>query len=360
MIDNETLIDIKSMNMDALDTYIQSFGEKSFRATQRFDWLHNKKVTNFSDMRNLSKAFIETLSKSAKITQVTLIDILTSKDDDTKKYLFRLEDGHMIETVLMRYSYGYSICISSQVGCRMGCTFCASTLGGLARDLTPSEMLEQVYAIERAEDELCHGVVVMGIGEPFDNFDNLITWIHLINHPKGRNLGQRHITVSTSGVVAKIKAFADLNLQVNLAISLHSTNNNSRSELMPINKKYPIEALIESCRYYIHKTNRRITFEYTLISGTNDSENHARSLAHLVNHMLCHVNLIPINGNVNKSLEHTTTSVYQKPDIATQQKFKSIIEKTGIPVTIRRSLGSDIDASCGQLRHQHMKDKGAD
>jgi len=362
MNEQQSYIDIKSMSYEALNAYINQLGEKSFRATQVFDWLHNKKVTNFRDMSNLSNTLIETLSSQTRIVQLELIDILSSKDDSTKKYLFRLEDGHMIETVLMRYNYGYSICISSQVGCRMGCTFCASTIGGLARNLRPSEMLEQIYAIERLENSLCHSVVVMGIGEPFDNFDHMISWIHLINHPKGRQLGQRHITISTSGIVPKIRAFADLQLQVNLAISLHSTNNNNRSELMPVNRKYPIEALIESCMYYISKTNRRITFEYTVISGVNDQESQARALVHLVKPILCHINLIPINpGNNSQVVENgqVINEGYKKPDVQTLQRFKSIIDKSGIPVTIRRSLGADIDASCGQLRHQHMKGRGA-
>lgn len=338
------MIDIKSYTLEALTAYMESLLEKPFRGKQLFKWLHDQKVLTFNEMNNMPNGLLERLKSESSITQLATLMELSSKSDGTKKYLFKLQDGHTIETVLMRYQYGYSICISSQVGCKMGCTFCASALGGLVRNLTASELLEQIYAIERIEQTPCHSIVVMGTGEPFDNYDHLITMIHLLNHPEGRNLGQRHITVSTSGLVPKIKEFADLNLQVNLAISLHSVDNEARSAIMPINRKYDLESLKEACEYYISKTNRRITFEYTLIEGVNDSKESGERLAKWLKGMLCHVNLIPLNPYIG--------SAYKKSNESYVMAFKKIIDRHKIPVTIRRSLGNDIDSACGQLRHK--------
>lgn len=339
------MIDIKSLTIDELKEYIESIGHKGFRAKQIYDFLHKKQVSDFDQMNNLPKALLEHLKENTTLRNLVVETVLTSKEDGTKKILFKVEDGHYIETVMMRYSYGYSICISSQVGCKMGCTFCASGIGGLERQLYPSEMLEQIYAIERMEGEPCHSVVVMGTGEPFDNFDNLIQFIHLLNSPLGRNLGQRHITVSTSGLVPEIKAFADLKLQVNLAISLHSVNQSARETIMPITKKHTLADLREAVVYYIEKTNRRVTFEFTVIEGVNDSREDAKAVSQWLRGLLCHLNLIPLNTHVE--------SKYKGVKDGFMKAFKTIVEGYKIPVTIRRSLGGDIDAACGQLRHKH-------
>lgn len=343
------MIDIKSYNYNELASYLLNLGEAKFRAKQLFQWIHQKQVNSFSDMTNLSKDFRDKLSGETYLTSLEIVDVLKSDNDGTKKYLFKLHDGHVIETVVMTYAYGYSVCISSQVGCRMGCKFCASTLNGLDRHLSAGEMLEQVYQVERIEHRPCYSVVVMGIGEPFDNYDQLLRFIYNINDSRGRNLGARHITVSTCGIVPKIKAFADLELQVNLAISLHGVDDAKRSALMPINKTYPIDDLLDACQYYIKKTNRRITFEYTVIEGANESLDDAKKLAALLKGFLCHVNLIPINISVNESMEQQ----FVKPSQKTVKAFKDILEMAHIPVTIRRSLGDDIKASCGQLKHKH-------
>lgn len=343
------MIDIKSYDYNTLEQYLTGIGEPKFRAKQLFQWMHQKKVIGYDEMANLPKTLLRKLLDDTKMTTLDVVDVLTSDNDGTKKYLLRLEDGHVIETVVMTYEYGYSICISSQVGCRMGCKFCASTINGLDRHLTASEMLEQIYMVERMEASLCHSVVVMGIGEPFDNYDQLIRFIQIINDERGRHLGARHLTVSTCGIVPKIKAFADLGLQVNLAISLHGVTNDKRASLMPINKTYPIEELLLACRYYIQKTNRRITFEYTVIEGSNETLEDAKALADLLKGILCHVNLIPINISVNETMSKN----FVKPSQKTVKAFKGILEQAHIPVTIRRSLGDDIKASCGQLKHRH-------
>jgi len=338
--------DIKSMNMDEIKELLAQWGEKPFRAKQIFEWLHSKQVSDFNEMTNLSKDLRQKLSQNTVLKNTKIIKKLESAKDGTVKYLSALEDDNVIESVLMRYDYGNTVCISSQVGCRMGCSFCASTIEGLVRNLTPSEMLSQVYMIQKDCAERISNIVIMGSGEPFDNFDNLLKFVELVNSPDGLNIGQRHITVSTSGLVPKIQEFADKNLQVTLAISLHAPNDDIRKSIMPIARKYSIDELLDACRYYINKTNRRITFEYSLISGVNDSEDNARELGKKLRHMLCHVNLIPVNEI--KERTHKKSSTERVND------FSKTLESFGIETTVRKRLGNDIDAACGQLRRSYL------
>lgn len=340
------MIDIKSMNIEQINGLLAEMEEKPFRAKQIFEWLHNKQIESFEDMTNISKTLREKLAERAVINGVKIIKKLESKEDGTIKYLSVLVDDNIIESVLMRYDYGNTICISSQVGCRIGCSFCASTVDGLVRNLTAGEMLDQVYAVQKDSGERISNVVVMGSGEPFDNFDNLIKFIEIINSPIGLNIGQRHITVSTSGLAEKICDFADINSQVTLAISLHAPNDEIRRTLMPIARRYSIEELITACKYYINATNRRLTFEYSLIDNVNDSEDNARELGKRLRHMLCHVNLIPINEI--KESNHKKSS-QEKINV-----FAQILESFGIETTIRKRVGSDIEAACGQLRRSHL------
>lgn len=340
------MIDIKSMNIEQINGLLAEMEEKPFRAKQIFEWLHNKQIESFEDMTNISKTLREKLTERAVINGVKIIKKLESKEDGTIKYLSVLVDDNIIESVLMRYDYGNTICISSQVGCRMGCNFCASTVDGLVRNLTAGEMLDQVYAVQKDSGERISNVVVMGSGEPFDNFDNLMKFIEIINSPIGLNIGQRHITVSTSGLAEKICDFADINSQVTLAISLHAPNDEIRRTLMPIARRYSIEELITACKYYINATNRRLTFEYSLIDNVNDSEDNARELGKRLRHMLCHVNLIPINEI--KESNHKKSS-QEKINV-----FAQILESFGIETTIRKRVGSDIEAACGQLRRSHL------
>lgn len=343
------MTDIKSLTLEELEEALLRLGEKRFRAKQIFTWLHQQKVTSFEQMSNISKELKQRLEENFEIVILHEAACLRDRCDQTQKYLFELQDGSTLETVLMKYRYGYSICISSQVGCRMGCSFCASTLGGLTRNLMPSEMAEQIYAVERKIQEPIHSVVVMGTGEPFDNYDHLMRFIDLISDENGRNLSKRSITVSTCGLVDQIRRIAIDQPQINLAISLHTADQEKRMEMMPIAKRYDLEELIGACRQYTEQTHRRITFEYSLIQGKNDSKEDAERLASLIKGMLCHVNLIPVNP------------VDEKNQVATEEKqakrFMQILEKNRIQVTMRRSLGKEIDAACGQLRNRH-KNKG--
>lgn len=342
-------IDIKSLKLEELIKYIESIGEKKFRAKQIYEWLHNKQVLYFQEMTNISKSLITKLESNCYIAKFQAVEVLSSKNDETKKYLFKLNDKQVIETVFMVYKHGNSVCISSQAGCKMGCNFCASTIGGLIRNLTTSEMLEQVYHIERESKSSVSNIVIMGTGEPFDNYENLINFLRIITAEEGRNLGQRNITISTCGLVDKIIDFSKENIQANLAISLHAPNDTIRQEIMPIAKKYSYEQLLDSCKEYIDKTNRRITFEYSLIGGVNDSRNNALELASKLKGMLCHVNLIPVNQvDERKYSKSTDTDIHI---------FKNILENNKINVTIRRALGTDIDAACGQLRRKYLEDK---
>ncbi len=333
--------DIKSMTLDELEIFIESIGEKKYRAKQVFSWLY-KGIYSFNDMSDLSKELRIKLDQIAYIERLDILKIQESKKDGTKKYLFGLKDGSAIESVFMKYRYGNTVCISSQAGCRMGCDFCASAIGGLAKNLSPSEMVDQVIAIEKSTGESVNNVVVMGTGEPFDNYENLCKFIVLIHSEEGFNMSLRNITVSTCGLIPKIKAFGTDFPQVNLAISLHAPNDVIRNKLMPINRKYPIDELLRTCDEHTRITGRRITFEYALIKGVNDSIENAKELADKLSNMLCHVNIIPLNPVSERD--------YDGGGRRNAQNFCDILIKNGIKATIRRELGSDIDAACGQLR----------
>lgn len=328
---------------------LKELGEPKFRAKQIFDWLHAKQVDSFEEMTNLSKGLREKLSETASINGVEIVRKLVSQIDGTRKYLFALSDGAIIESVLMKYEHGNTVCISTQVGCRMGCKFCASTLDGVERGLTAGEMLSQIYAIQKDCGERVHGTVLMGSGEPLDNYDNVVKFLRLINDPKGQNMGQRHITLSTCGLVEKMYDLAEEDLQITLAVSLHAPNDGIRTQTMPIAKVYSMEKLLQACRDYADKTKRRITFEYALIHGVNDGDEHAWELVKKLRDMLCHVNLIPVNDVKERN--------YVKSTADRVKRFAGILNENGVETTVRRKLGSDIDAACGQLRRSHMKEQ---
>uniref|UniRef100_UPI004056801F 23S rRNA (adenine(2503)-C(2))-methyltransferase RlmN n=1 Tax=Agathobacter sp. TaxID=2021311 RepID=UPI004056801F len=339
-------VDIKSMNLAELTDFVKELGEKAFRAKQIYRWIHQKQVNDFSEMTNISKKLIEQLNEKASLTTLKPVEIQTSKLDGTKKYLFLLEDGNMIESVLMRYKHGNSVCISSQVGCRMGCKFCASTLDGLVRGLRAGEMLDQIYRIGKEIGERISNVVVMGTGEPLDNFDNLLKFIELLTDENGLHISQRNVTVSTCGIVPKMKELADKELAITLALSLHASNQEKRKELMPIANAYEIDAVMDACKYYFEKTGRRITFEYSLVGGVNDTDEDAKALSELIRGMNCHVNLIPVNPIKERD--------YVQSNEAVIMAFKNKLEKNHINVTIRREMGRDIDGACGQLRRKYV------
>ena len=335
------MIDLKDFEYDELTEYLLSIGEKKFRAEQIFSWLH-RGAESYEEMTNLSKATREKLEKETYVSTLKIREKYVSQLDGTVKYLFELPDGNCIESVVMRYHHGLTICISSQVGCRMGCRFCASTIGGLYRCLTAGEILNQVIFAQKDIGERISNIVIMGIGEPLDNFDNIIKFLHNVNHEKGLNIGYRHITLSTCGLVPKIYDLAEENLPITLTISLHAPNNEIRDTIMPVNHKYKIDELIKACKTYYEKTGRRISFEYSLIHGVNDSSENAAELANLITGMGAHVNLIPVNKVEERDFE--------KGSKAEINAFREKLEKMGINATIRRELGSDISASCGQLR----------
>ena len=339
-------IDIKSMNLVELTEFVASIGEKAFRAKQLYQWLHVKQVYAFDDMTNLSKAFREKLNEVSFITDLKQEQVQISQIDGTRKYLFLLEDGNVIESVLMRYKHGNSVCISSQVGCRMGCRFCASTLDGLVRGLRPSEMIDQIYKIGQDIGERISNVVVMGTGEPMDNYDNLLKFITLLTDENGLNISQRNLTVSTCGIVPRMRQLADEKLSITLALSLHASNQKKRLELMPVANKYDIHDVIDACKYYFDQTGRRVTFEYSLVGGVNDTDEDARELSQLIHGMNCHVNLIPVNPIKERD--------YVQSNAAVIAAFKNKLEKNGINVTVRREMGRDIDGACGQLRKRYM------
>ena len=341
--------DIRSMTLPELTKDMAQMGEKAFRAKQIYQWLHEKLVDQFDDMTNLSKPLREKLLDAYCIPQMKIVSVLSSEDKDTKKYLFRLEDGNVIESVWMRYHHGNSVCISSQVGCRMGCRFCASTLLGLERNLLASEMLGQIYAIQNETKERVSNIVVMGTGEPLDNYDNLLRFIHLVSGEPGLHISQRNITVSTCGIVEKIRELAKEKLQITLAISLHAPNTEKRRELMPVANRYSVEELLLACKDYFAETGRRISFEYSLVAGVNDNQNEAQQLASLLKGFPCHVNLIPVNPIKERSYTHSGRKQIEA--------FKLILEKNRINVTIRREMGADINAACGQLRKSYMDQK---
>ena len=341
------MIDIKSLTLPELQEEMEKIGEKKFRAGQIYEWMHVKLVDSFDEMTNLSKGLREKLKEQYELISLELVEVQTSKIDETSKFLFRLSDGNVIESVLMKYHHGNSVCISSQVGCRMGCRFCASTLDGLERGLKPSEMLDQIYKIQKWSQERVHNVVVMGTGEPLDNYDSLLRFIHLLTDEGGLHISQRNLTVSTCGLVPKIYDLAKEKLQMTLALSLHAPNDVKRRELMPIANKYSMDEVLEACRYYFKETGRRITFEYSLVAGVNDSDEDARELSGRIRDMNCHVNLIPVNPIKERSFVRSTRQAVEN--------FKIKLEKCGINVTIRREMGSDIDGACGQLRKSYME-----
>ena len=336
---------IKDFNLIDLQSEMESIGEKKFRAEQIFKWLFVEKVKSFDEMTNLSLELREKLKQNYDICNFSVVRKLVSKDG-TIKYLFGLDDGNAIESVLMEYHFGKSVCVSTQIGCKMGCKFCASTGIKFVRSLSAGEIVEQIIAIEQDTGEKVSNVVFMGIGEPMDNIDNVIKAIEILNNPKGLNIGARHISVSTSGIVPKIYEFADKNIQCTLSISLHSADNDVRSQMMPINNAYNIQELMKACRYYIGKTNKRISFEYALAKDNNDNLKDAQKLVDLLDGMLCHVNLIPINKIENGN--------YSKSSMENIIKFRDYLNDHGITATIRRELGSDINAACGQLRRQNL------
>jgi 23S rRNA (adenine2503-C2)-methyltransferase len=344
---------IYDLTLTKLQKWLETNGQAKFRAEQIFQWLYVKRVSAFHEMSNLSKELRELLSDHFEY--VTLKELTRQQSQDgTIKFLFEVHDGHAIETVIMKHNYGHSVCVTTQVGCRIGCTFCASTLGGLKRDLSAGEIVAQVLTAQKALDETAErvsSIVVMGIGEPFENYDATMDFLNIVNHDKGLRIGQRHITVSTSGIVPNIYQFADADTQINLAISIHAPNDELRSKLMPVNRRFPFVDLLDACRYYISKTGRRITFEYALINQVNDRPEHAEQLGELLKGMLCHVNLIPVNYVPERNYQRTSRN-----DIFT---FKNILDKHQVNTTIRREHGSDIAAACGQLRAQHLdKERG--
>lgn len=340
--------DIKSMLPAEIAAELAEMGEPEYRAKQIFSWL-NKGETSFDEMSNLSKALREKLDERYFITVPKPINKQVSEIDGTIKYLWELRDGNTIETVVMRYKYGNTVCISSQVGCRQGCAFCASAIGGLVRDLAPSEMLDEVLFSQLDSGMHISNIVLMGIGEPLDNFDNVIRFLELVNHPEGMNIGMRHISLSTCGLTEKFDKLADLNLQLTLSISLHAPDDETRSKIMPANRGRGVEELLSVCRRYARRTGRRISFEYAMIDGVNDTLRHAELLAKEAKSVAAHVNLIPLN--------HVEERPFRPSTPENLKKFVKVLEEQGVNVTVRRKLGSDVDASCGQLRRKLVRGK---
>ncbi len=338
------MVDLKSLTMEEMQEFVKSIGEKPFRAKQIFKWVY--RGAEISEMTDLSKALRDKLSEKAYVGNIEIEDCLISKKDGTRKYLFKLSDGNFIESVFMRYRHGNTICVSSQAGCAMGCRFCASTIDGFSRNLTPSEIIDQIMKTEKDTGEKISNIVMMGIGEPLANFDNVIKFLENVNHEDGLNIGYRHISLSTCGLADKIRELADINIPITLSVSLHSPFNEKRSELMPVNRKFNIEELISSMRYYLDKTGRRISIEYAMIEGENDTKECANELVRLFKDLLCHVNLIPVNKVTERNYRKTSTD---KIEI-----FKNKLCRMGLNTTVRRSLGSDINAACGQLRKNRM------
>ncbi len=340
------LYDLKSASIEELAVYVSALGEKPFRARQIYEWMHVKHVTSVDAMTNLPKGLREQLKERCSFTVLTQLEVQVSKQDGTRKYLFGLSDGNVIESVFMRYRYGSSVCISSQAGCRMGCRFCASTLDGLARNLTPGEMLEQIYRIGADTGERISHVVVMGSGEPLDNYDHLLRFLQLLTDAHGLHMSQRNVTVSTCGIVPRIRQLADEKLQITLALSLHAATQEKRRALMPIAEKYELAQVMEACDDYFEKTGRRMTFEYSLVGGVNDTDGDAAQLVRLLKGKNCHVNLIPVNPIRERDYVQSA-----RPAV---EAFQKRLEQQGISVTVRREMGRDIDGACGQLRRRHM------
>lgn len=341
------MTDIKSLYLGELEQELAAMGQKAFRARQVYQWLHQKLVTGFDEMGNLPKNLRETLKAQFTLTALTPVDVKISGVDGTRKYLFALGDGNIIESVWMQYHHGNSVCISSQVGCRMGCRFCASTLDGLERNLTAAEMLDQVYRIQALTGERVSNIVIMGSGEPMDNYDNFIRFVRMVSDEHGLHISQRNITVSTCGIVPGIRKLAEEHLQITLALSLHAPNDKVRKTLMPVAGSYALADILAACREYYDKTGRRLTFEYSLVSGVNDNLDEAKALAALLKGMHGHVNLIPVNPIKERD--------YVQSDTRAIQAFKNHLEKNGIHVTIRREMGRDIGGACGQLRKSYLE-----
>lgn len=342
--------DIVSMNYEELSQELKALGLPKFRATQIYDWLHNKCVSSFEEMTNISKALINKLNDNFVIFACTIEKKLVSRYDNTVKYLYSLPDGEYLECVVMEYSYGHTICVSTQVGCKMGCAFCASGIGGFKRHLAPSEILSQIYTAQRDLGIRISRIVLMGMGEPLDNFDNVMKFLELVSDERGLNIGMRKISLSTSGIVPRIYDLLEKKLQLTLSVSLHAPNDELRSRIMPVNTKWNTEELLTACKKYTDETSRRISFEYAMMAGVNDTPECARELARRLKGILCHINLIPANEVVEKGHKRSSdTSIIS---------FKTILEKSGYAVTVRRTLGSDINASCGQLRREKLVQDG--
>ena len=337
---------ILDYSLEEVSLWMKENGESSFRAKQVFTWIY-KNTWNFEDMKNLPKSLVEKLKNNFYIGIPEVIETFESTLDGTSKLLLAFKDGNIIESVIMKYNYGNTICISTQVGCRMGCKFCASTLEGRVRNLTAGEILAEVMVAQKVLGERISNIVLMGSGEPLDNYENVTKFIDLVNAEYGLNIGQRHITLSTCGLVPKIYDLADKGYSITLAISLHAFNDETRREIMPIANKYSIKEILESCDYYFNKTGRRISFEYSLVSGINDSKEHAKSLAKLLKGRQCHVNLIPVNEIKENTLK--------RPSKKTIDDFEKIVNDPGIDVTVRKEMGNDINAACGQLRRDFLK-----
>jgi len=337
--------DLRDFELESLVEVMKINKIPSFRGKQIFEWVH-KGIESFDEMNNIPKALKEQLSENFMISNMSVLEVMKSRSDGTRKYLLKLQDGNVIECVFMKYKHGNTLCISTQVGCRMKCSFCASTIHGLERQLTSGEMLGQIYTVQNDTKERISNVVLMGSGEPLDNYDNVMKFLRLVNHPKGLNISMRSITLSTCGLVPKIKELMSEKLQLTLAISLHATTDEKRSSLMPVNKSYPLKELLDTCKEYTKFTGRRITFEYALIASENDSEDEAHKLGQLLKDIHCHVNLIPINPVKEKDYKATSNE--------NARAFQAVLKKYHIEATIRRELGSDIDAACGQLRNKHI------
>lgn len=345
------MTDLRSLSYEEVEALMEELGEKKFRAVQIYEWIHKKLVQSYEEMTNIPKSLKDKLKEKVTFSPIREVERYVSKIDGTTKFLMELSDGNMIETVLMKYHHGNSVCISSQVGCRMGCRFCASTLNGLTRQMTVSELLNQIYYVQRTTGERVSNVVVMGTGEPFDNYDHIVSFLHMLTDSRGLNISQRNITVSTCGLVPKIYELAEEKLAITLAISLHAPNDEMRRTLMPIANRYNIDEILTACDTYIEKTGRRITFEYSLVAGVNDKKEHAMELVRRLSGKLCHVNLIPVNPIEERD--------YKRSEKESVESFLKILEKHHINATVRREMGSDIQAACGQLRKRyHDRQKG--
>ncbi len=340
--------DLLSLTYEMLEEEVRLMGEPTFRAKQIFSWLHEKRVTEFSQMTTLSLALRERLEEKFCIGRLKIVKRLASSLDDTVKYLYQLPDGNYVETVWMEYHHGVSVCLSTQVGCRMGCQFCASTIAGFVRNLTAGEILLQIYEAERDMGRKIDSIVLMGIGEPMDNYEQVLSFFRILSDPKGTAMSLRHVTVSTCGIVPKIRQLAEDTSGITLSVSLHSPSDERRSEIMPINRRYRIAELLDACRYYIEKTGRRVTFEYAVIEGINSAEQDAAALAKLLRGMLCHVNLIPVNPIAERNF-HARRK--------TAEQFQRALTALGINATVRRTLGTDIQAACGQLRRNALEEE---